>query len=168
MIVCLPSLFETPLEAAAEKSRRVRGDVRAEQIERNAVVEVQVALHGGQIDYAQAAQLGRIVGAMLCHDFGGALQNAADARFAYEHVVGFFREHEASGARERIESRLGQRRELEFAVAIGEISEHEKRQPIGRLLVEGAQDARIVDIARAALEQCLRLFTPVATEIALQ
>ena len=85
-----------------------------------------------------------------------------------EHVVGFFGEHEARGARERIEGAFGERGELELAVAVGEKREHEKRQPIGRGLVECAENARVVAIARAPLEERFRFFAPVPAEIAMQ
>ena len=58
--------------------------------------------------------------------------------------------------------------ELELAVAIGEVREHEEREPVGRPLVEGAEDARIVGVARAALEQRVGFLAAVASEIAMQ
>src|SRR5262249_3217039 len=70
----------------------------------------------------------------------------------------------AAGPRQRVESRLGERAQLVLAIAVGEVSEHEEREPIGRLLVEGAQDARIVGISRPALEQRLGLLAALATE----
>src|SRR5207237_8527305 len=41
-------------------------------------------------------------------------------------------------------------------------------EPVGRLLVEGAQDARLVGVARAALQQGLRLLAAVAAEVGLE
>ena len=105
---------------------------------------------------------------MFLHQLAGALDDALHARFAHEHVVRLLDQHEAAGARQRIEARFGQRRELVLAVAVGEIGEHEERQPVRRLLVEGAQDARLVDVARMALQQHLRLLSPVAAEIGVQ
>ena len=72
----------------------------------------------------------------------GALQDAPHPGLADEHVMGFFREHEAAGARQWIEAGLRQRMQLHLAVAIGEVGEHEERQPVRRRLVEGAQHAR--------------------------
>ena len=80
----------------------------------------------------------------------------------------FLGEHEARRPRERIEARLGERAQLVFAVAIGEIREHEEREPIGGLLVERAQDPRVVGIARASREQRFGLLAAVAAEIRMQ
>ncbi len=79
-----------------------------------------------------------------------------------------FGQHELRRARQRVEARFGQRVQLKLAVAIGEVREHEKRQPVRRLLVERAEDARVVGIARAALEQRLGFLAPVAAEVAMQ
>ena len=77
-------------------------------------------------------------------------------------------QHEAAGARERIEARLGQRAELKLAVAVGEEREHEERQPVRRRFVERAEDARVVGVAGAALEQRRRLFAAIAAEMGMQ
>ena len=50
---------------------------------------------------------------------------------ADEHVVRFFGQHEAAGARQRVEARLRQRMQLHLAVAVGEEGEHEKGEPVG-------------------------------------
>ena len=102
------------------------------------------------------------------HGLAGALDGAADARLAHEHVVRFLGQHEAAGARERIEARLRQAFQLHLAVAVGEEREHEEREPVGRLLVEGAEHARLVGIARAALQQPLGLLAAVLAEIFVQ
>jgi hypothetical protein len=91
-----------------------------------------------------------------------------DSRLADEHVVGFLGQHEAAGARQRVERRLGERGELELAIAIGEECEHEKRQPVRRFLVERGEDARIVAVARAALEQRFAFLASVAAEMGVQ
>ena len=109
-----------------------------------------------------------IVDAGLLHRLAGALDDAGDAGLAHEHVVRFLGQHEAAGARQRIEAGLRQRLELHLAVAVGEIGEHEERQPVRRLLVEGAQHARRVGIAGAALQQRFRLLAAVGAEIFLQ
>ena len=96
------------------------------------------------------------------------LDGAADAGLADEHVVRFLGQHEAAGARQRIEARLRQALQLHLAVAIGEEREHEEGQPIGRLLVEGAQHARLVVVAGAAVQQLIGLLASVLAEILLQ
>jgi len=80
----------------------------------------------------------------------------------------FFGEHEARRTRERLERALSEREQLIFSVAIGEEREHEKRKPIGARLVECAEEARFVRVARSALEQFVGLFATVATEIRME
>ena len=63
---------------------------------------------------------------------------------------------------------LAQRRQLELAVAVGEVGEEEERQPVRRRLVERAEDARVVGVARVALEHLVGLVAPVAAEVAVQ
>src|SRR5262249_33329953 len=94
--------------------------------------------------------------------------DAADARLTHEHVVRLLREHEPARARQRIEAALGEARELVLAVAIGEEREHEEREPVRRRLVEGAEDARPVAIARAPLEQVFRLLAAIASEMRIE
>ena len=79
-----------------------------------------------------------------------------------------FGQHEAAGARQRIEAGLRQRVQLHLAVAVGEVGEHEERQPVRRRLVEGAEHARAIRIAGAAAQQIVRLLAAVAAEIFLQ
>ena len=68
----------------------------------------------------------RVVDAGRLHRLAGALDDAADAGLADEHVMRFLGQHEAAGARQRIEARLRQAFELHLAVAIGEEREHEE------------------------------------------
>jgi hypothetical protein len=89
-----------------------------------------------------ALDVGRIGDAGLHHRVAGALDRAAHARLADEHVVRLFREHEAAGARERIEARLREAFQLHLAVTVGEEREHEEREPVRGRLVEGAEHAR--------------------------
>ena len=110
----------------------------------------------------------RVADPRLLHRLAGALHHAGNAGLAHEHMVGFLGQHKAAGARKRIEARLRQRLELHLAVAVGEISEHEERQPVRRLLIEGAEHARRVGIARAALQQRFRFLAAVGAEIFLQ
>ena len=102
------------------------------------------------------------------HRLAGALDDAGDAGLADEHVMRFLGQHEAAGARQRIEAGLRQRLELHLAVAVGEKGEHEERQPIRRLLVEGAEHARRVGVAGAALQQRFGFLAAVGAEIFLQ
>ncbi len=71
-------------------------------------------------------------------------------------------------ARQRVEAAFGQGAELELAVAVGEVGEHEEAQPIRRRLVERLQDARVVLLAAAPLEQRLAFLAAVAAEVLVQ
>ena len=104
----------------------------------------------------------------FAHRLRRAFDDAPDAGFADEHVMGFLGQHEPAGARQRIEAGLRKALQLHLAVAIGERREHEERQPVGRRLVEGAEHARLVVVARAPLQQLLGLLAPVAAEIFVQ
>ena len=115
---------------------------------------------------AGAADRGRIVGAELLHELERPPHHAAEPGLAHEHVVRFLGEHEAAGARERVEPRFREALELELAVTVGEIGEAEERQPVGDRLVERAEDARLVGVARVAREQLLGLLAAVAAEVA--
>src|SRR6266851_504453 len=110
----------------------------------------------------------KYVAAALLHHLERAPHHAGDAGVADEHVVRLFGQHELAGARQRIEAALGEALQLELAVAVGEIGEHEERQPVADRLVEGAEDARLVGIAGMARQQLLRLLAPVAAEIGVQ
>ena len=111
---------EASFEAAGEIVGGVRGDVGAVEVERYAVMEIEIALDRLEIDDTESADVGGIVDLVFVHDVAGALDYAGDASFADEHVMGFFGEHEAAGAGEWIESGFGERAELKFSVAVGE------------------------------------------------
>ncbi len=64
-----------------------------------------------------------------------------------------------------LSARLAQ---LVLAVAVGEVREHEEREPVGRPLVERAEDARLVAIPRSPLEQRLGLLPAVAAEVGVE
>ena len=131
-------------------------------------MEVGLALQQRQIDDAELADGLDIIGVLdagLHHRRAGRLDRPLNAGFADEHMVGFFGQHEPAGARQRIESAFGQRRELHLAVAVGEVGEHEERQPVRRAFIEGAEDARVVLLAALALEQRLGFLAPVLAEI---
>ena len=111
VIVLDLGLVVAALDAGIEGVRRVGRDFRAEQVERQRVMQVQFLLDGRQIDDAERADLGDIRGIVDSggpHRLAGSLHHAADAGFADEHVMGFFGEHESAGARQRIEAGLGQ------------------------------------------------------------
>ena len=168
VVVADVGLVEAALEPLGVERGGVGADLGAVQVARHAEVEVEVLLQRGQVDHPEAAQPGRIVGLVLVHDVAGALDDARDARLADEQVMRLLGQHEAAGARQRVEGRFGERRELVLAVAVGEEGEHEERQPVGRLLVERGQDPRVVGVARAALEQRLGFLAPVAAEVGVQ
>ena len=98
----------------------------------------------------------------------GALENAAHAALADEHVVRFFGEHEPRRARQRIERAFRQRQQLRLAVAVGEHREGEEVEPGVDRLVEGLEHARRVVVAAAAFEQRLGLLAAVAPEVRVQ
>ena len=112
--------------------------------------------------------IGRVVDPGLAHRGAGALDDAPDPALPDEHVMRLFGQHKAAGARQRVEPRLRQRMQLHLAVAIGEEREHEEGEPVRGRLVEGAQQARAVAVARLAAQQILGLLAPVAAEIFLQ
>src|SRR6266436_6517032 len=128
-------------------------------------MEVYILLNDTQID---SAILTDYISIMLFHQLASSRDYAAHSRFANEQVRRLFGQHEAAGARERIESRFGQARKLILAVAIREMRKHEVGQPVGRLLVERAEDARVVRVARPPLQQRISLFAAVASEIGVQ
>src|SRR5215470_7085221 len=165
MVVALLALLEAALEPHRVEVCGVGRYFGTEQVERHRVVEVDVPLQGLEVDAAEPAD---VVGLALAHQFAGALHHASDARLADEEMMRFLGEHEAARARERIEAALGQARKLVLAVAIGEVREHQVREPVGRLLVEGAQDARLVAIARAPLQERLGLLAAVAAEVGVE
>ncbi len=168
VVVADAGFVEAPLEALGIERGRIGADLGAVQVAGDAEVEVEVLLQRGKVDHAQAAQPGRVVGLVLVHHVAGALDDARNARFADEHVVRLLGQHEAAGARQRVEARLGERRELVLAVAVGDEGKHEERQPVRRLLVERGEDARVVGVARAALEQRLGFLATVAAEVGVQ
>ena len=168
VIVLDHGFLEAALEALVEVVRRVGRGLLAEQVERDAEVEVHEFLQRRHVDRAGRAHAFGIVGLELVHHLAGALDHAAHAGLADEHVVAFLGQHELTGPGQRIEAGLGERGELVLAVAVGEVGEHEERQPVRRLLVERAQDAGLVGIAGMALQHRFRLLAPVAAEIGVQ
>src|SRR5438552_5933735 len=165
MVVALLNFLEAPLEPHRVEVRGVGRDLGAEQIERHRVVEVDVPLQGREVHAAEPAD---VVGLGLAHQLAGALHHASDPRLADEEMLRRFGQHEAARRRQRIETALGEARELVLAVAVGEIREHQVREPVRRLLVERAEDARLVPIARPTLQERLGLLAAVATEVGVE
>ena len=165
VIVGLLGLLEAPLEPRGVEVGGIGRDLGAEEVERDRAVEVDVLLHGGQVD---PAILPHVVGLVLAHELAGALHDAPHPALAHEHVVGLLGEHEAAGAGERVEAALREAGELVLAVAVREEAEHEEGQPVRGLLVEGPQDPGLVVVARAPLQQRLRLLAPVAAEVGVE
>src|SRR5713226_4858865 len=159
---------EAALKTAGVVVGGVGGNVGAVEVERDAVVEIEIALDGLQIDDAEGAHVRGGVDSVFFHDFASALNDAADSAFADKHVVRLFREHEAAGAGEGIETRFSEGAELELAVTVGEEGEHVEGKPVGRGFVESAEDARVVGIAGTAREQGFRFFAAVAAEVAVE
>ena len=147
---------------------RIRRAVAAKKIDRRAEPEIQIFLNGGQIDGAGLADGDRIVSIQFFHHFEATLDHPRNSRVADEHVMRFFGEHEAAGARKRIEARFRQALQLEFSVAVGEIGEHVEAEPVANGLVEGAQNARLIRIAGMALEQFFGFFAAIAAKIGMK
>src|SRR3989449_4778621 len=165
VVVVLLGLFEAPLQAHRVEVRGVRRDLGAEKVERDRVVEVEVLLERRQVD---RAVLPHVVGPPVAHQLARALHDTPHAGLAHEHVVGLLGQHEPAGSRQRVEAALGEARELVLAVAVREVREHEVGEPVERLLVEGAEDARLVRVARPPLERRLRLLAAVPTEVGVE
>ncbi|HEX8145974.1 MAG TPA: hypothetical protein VF591_02135, partial [Pyrinomonadaceae bacterium] len=144
---------------------RVRADLAAEEVERVGEPVVDVALDDVERDAAQSAH---VLVRVLLHQLRGAADDAPHAGLADEEVVRLLRQHELAGARERLEARLGERRELVLAVAVGEHREAEEVEPVVARLVEGFEYAGLVRVAGAPFEQGVGLVAPVAAEVAVQ
>ena len=128
-------------------------------------MKIEVFLNRHEID---RAVLAHIVSLVLTHQLACALDDAPHSGLADEHVVRFFGQHEAAGARQRVEPALAETRQLVLAIAVGEEREHEVREPVRRALVEGAQDPGFVAIPRATLEERLRFLSTVTAEVGLE
>ena len=166
LVLAIPSL-----QPGIERIRRIGADLVAEQIQRQREMQIGLLLQRRQIDHPQRAHalhIRRIVDPRITHRLARSLHDPLHAGLADEHVVRFLGQHEPAGARQRIEPRLRQRRQLHLPVTIGEEREHEERQPIRRRLVERAQHARAVPIAGSAAQQFLGFLAPIAAEVFLQ
>eukprot|EP00043_Microstomoeca_roanoka_P022424 m.486 g.486 ORF g.486 m.486 type:complete len:462 (-) comp217_c1_seq1:31-1416(-) len=171
VVVFQPVLHVAALDARVERVGGIGRDFLTEQVERQRVMQVQLLLDRRQVDDAQIADLVDVIGvgdAVGVHHLAGPLDRAAHAGFAHEHVVRFLGQHEAAGARQRVEARLCERFQLHLAVTVGEIGEHEEGQPVGRFLVEGAQHARRLFRPRGTDQQVIGLFAAVLAEVFLQ
>ena len=168
MVVGALGFFVASLESGAVERRCVGGLIGPKQVDSDRVVKVEVALQRFEIDCAGATNLDRVFGLQLFHHIASALDDARHTRFADEHVMSFLGQHEFGCSRQRVESRLRQRRKLELAVAIGEVREHVKRQPIRCSFVERSKDSRVVGVARATVQHGFSLLTTIAPEVAMK
>ena len=76
-------------------------------MERQREMQVGLLLDGRQIDHAELAHrldAVRILDTSLFHRLTGTLDDAGGCGLAHEHVSRFLGQHEAAGARERIEA----------------------------------------------------------------
>ncbi|MNE64178.1 hypothetical protein D3C80_1595750 [compost metagenome] len=76
VVVFTLALFIAALEARAVEDRGIARLVGAEQVDGHAVVEVQVALDGAQVDAAGRSDLLRVVGLQLVHYLSRARDDA--------------------------------------------------------------------------------------------
>ena len=83
-------------------------------------------------------------------------------------MMRLFGQHEAAGARQRVEAGLRQAFKLHLAVAVGEIGEHEEGKPVRRLLVEGAEHARSLLRTRLPAQQPVSFLAAIGAEIFVQ
>src|SRR5476651_2848577 len=123
MIVLQLIFAEAAFETSMERVRGVGRDLAAEQIEREREMHIGLLLDGRQVDDPKLADrrlIVRVVNAGRLHGLAGALDHACDAGLADEHVMSFFGQYEAAGARERIEAGLSKRLQLHLAVTVGE------------------------------------------------
>src|SRR5438045_1901673 len=89
VIVLEPLLTEAALEAGVKRVGSVGGDLVAEEIEREREMQVRLLLQRRQVDDAElahASDVVRIVDAGGLHRLAGALDDAADAGLADEHM----------------------------------------------------------------------------------
>src|SRR4030095_558732 len=102
-------------------------------------MEVNELLQGWQINCPSRPHPLWIVRVEFLHDLTSALYNAHHSRFSHEHMVCFFGEHKLEDTRQWLNPGFSQSRKLILAITIREVGEHQVRQPMRRLLVEGAQ-----------------------------
>ena len=99
MVVGELGFLVAALEARAEGIGAVGRDFRAEQVARDAHVEVGLALQEGQVYHAQGTDPVHVVGigdAGLVHRGAGGLDGAAHAGLADEQMVRLLGQHEAA------------------------------------------------------------------------
>src|SRR6185369_7820747 len=133
----------TTFQSSREEVSGVGADLAAEEIERIAEPEVDVFLNDLERNAAELAHIA------LLHELRGATADAAQTSVADKHVMRFFRQHELARARERLEARFSERRELILAVAIGEHREREEVEPVVAWLIERFEYAWLVRISAA-------------------
>src|SRR5215204_1524491 len=165
MVGVLLLLLVASLQPRGEEVCGVRAVLAAEEVERVGEPVVDVALDDVEGDAAEAAH---VLARTLLRQLRGASDDAPDAGLADEEVVRLLREHELAGARQRLEARLGERRELILAVAVGEHRKAEEVEPVVAGLVEGFEDSGLVGVSRTALKQGVGLVAAVASEVAVE
>ncbi len=95
-VVVLPAFLRpTTLETGGVVVRDVRRRFAAEEVERDAVVEVQILLDDVERNHSVA---GDVIGVLLEHHLDRTFDDAVDTGRAHEHVMAFFFEHELAGA----------------------------------------------------------------------
>ncbi len=139
VVVAPPALLPAALEPGGVVVRHVGRGLAAEQVQRHAEVEVEIALDDLQ---RNAAERAHVRGVVRTHQLGGPGHDPVDAGRADEHVVRLFLEHELTRPRQRVEGALLECAELVLAVPVGEVGEHVERQPVRGRLVEGTEDPR--------------------------
>src|SRR5215213_1185563 len=162
MIGVLVAFLVTTLQSRREEVSGVRADLATEEIERVTEPEVDVLLNNLERDAAKLAHVA------LLHQLRGAPADAAQTGVADKHVMRFFRQHKLARARERLEPRFSERRKLVLAVAIGEHRECEEVEPVVARLIERFEDAWLVRIAAAPLEQLVGFVASITTEVYVQ
>src|SRR5262249_3610739 len=91
------------------------------------------------------------------------LGDARQPGIAGPHVEGLFTQHVAHGAAQRSEGRVLEHLQLKFAVAIDEVGEGEKVQPVIALLIERSQQALV--LIGFALQHLLRFHLAGGAEV---
>src|SRR6266849_3077705 len=123
----------------------------------------------GAIDPEQVEADGNPFVDVFLNDLRGndaGFDDALDAVLAGAEVKGFFLEHGNHGLRERGEAGIAEHGELVFAVAIDEIGVDEKVEPVVDVLIEGAEEALLIE--GAALQHFLGFDAAAVPEVVHQ
>jgi hypothetical protein len=161
VIVGAALLLPSPLETGREIVGDIGRAFAAEQVERHAVVKVQVALDDVEWDCPITLD---VVGVVLAHELRRAPYHAVDPGRPHHHVVRFLAQHETTRSRQGIKAAFSERAELKLPVAVGEVREHEECEPVTRGFVECAENPRRVHASRVPHQELLGLLASFATE----